>query len=205
MVHRQSFAVQREWLYVRNTGGVGRSQRQWSLYRDRPFQGWRLVGHGTRAVRLSALVARWRRAETTLLLYQDSHNTDALERSLNGYQHPDQWEGGAWITTASGKSAVLFAGTKSNGARYWHGFINPAGAQYPCVHGESVGQFPVCRLADGAPCPPADLIECADHTSQRGWWSTRFDAQFTLYDPADLARVAAGERESWQPQPYAVL
>ena len=146
-----------------------------------------------------------RLAETTLLLYQDSHTTDALERSLNGYRHPDQWEGGAWITTASGKSAVLFAGTKSNGAKYWYGFINPAGAQYPCVNGESVGRFPVCRLADGAPCPPADLIECADHTSQRSWWSMRFDAQFILYDPADLACVAVGERESWQPQPYAVL
>ena len=39
----------------------------------------------------------------------------------------------------------------------------------------------------------------------RGWWSTRFDAQFLLYDPADLAQVAAGAIEPWEPQPYASL
>ena len=41
--------------------------------------------------------------------------------------------------------------------------------------------------------------------SNRGWWTTRFDAEFILYDPADLAKVAAGQLESWQPQPYAVI
>ncbi len=29
------------------------------------------------------------------------------------------------------------------------------------------------------------------------------DAQFILYDPADLARVAAGQMQTWEPQPYA--
>jgi hypothetical protein len=32
-----------------------------------------------------------------------------------------------------------------------------------------------------------------------------FDAEFILYDPADLAKVAAGQLESWQPQPYAAI
>ena len=26
---------------------------------------------------------------------------------MKGYQHPDEWSGGAWITTKSGKSAVV--------------------------------------------------------------------------------------------------
>jgi hypothetical protein len=39
----------------------------------------------------------------------------------------------------------------------------------------------------------------------RGWWSTHFDAEFLLYNPDDLARVAAGELEPWLPQPYARL
>jgi hypothetical protein len=39
----------------------------------------------------------------------------------------------------------------------------------------------------------------------RGWWSTRFEAQFILYDPADLARVARVEIAPWEPQPYASL
>jgi hypothetical protein len=143
--------------------------------------------------------------ETVLLLYENSTNTEDIERCLTGYQHPDEWESGAWLTTGSGKAAVLFAGTKSTGAKYWYGFVNPAGPAYPCVEGEMVGEFTLCRLADGSPCPPEDLTECADHNDYRGWWSTRFDAQFILYDPTDLARVAAGEIASWEPQPYAVV
>jgi hypothetical protein len=141
--------------------------------------------------------------ETVLLLYESSLNTDEIVRSLNGYQHSDEWEGGAWIATSSGKTAVLFAGTKSVGAKYWYGFANPAGPDYPCVAADFVGQFTVCRLADGSSCPPEDLVECAGHNDYRGWWSTRWDGQIILYDPADLQRVAAGELQSWEPQPYA--
>jgi hypothetical protein len=31
------------------------------------------------------------------------------------------------------------------------------------------------------------------------------DAQILFYDPADLARVAAGQIPAWEPQPYASL
>lgn len=143
--------------------------------------------------------------ETALLLYAKSSDTENIERALDGYQHPDEWEGGAWLTTTTGKSAVIFAGTKSTGAKYWYGYVNPLGAQLPCVDGDFVGQFTVCRLANGAACPPTDLIECPGHTSDRGWWSTRMDAQIIFYDPDDLARVAAGQMQSWEPQPYATL
>lgn len=150
-----------------------------------------------------------RLSETTLLLYENSFNTEEIVRCLDGYQHPDEWEGGAWIDTPSGKAAVLFAGTKSTGTKYWYGYINPAGSQHPCVD-DHVTDFPTCRQADGSICPPEDFAGCCDENagtcvSNRGWWPTRFDAQFILYDPADLARVAAGEIESWQPQPYAVI
>ena len=126
---------------------------------------------------------------TTLLLYAKSTETDAIEHALAGYQHPDEWEGAAWLETEDGRSAVLFAGTKSIGAKYWYGFINPAGPDQPCVHNESVGEFAACRLADGTLCPPEDLVECTGH-NEWGWWSARFEAQFILYDPADLAQVA---------------
>jgi hypothetical protein len=147
--------------------------------------------------------------ETTLLLYESSQNTDSFERALDGYQHADEWEGGAWITTPSGKSAVLFAGTKSNGTKHWYGYINPAGPQYPCVD-HHVTDFVTCRLADGSSCPPEDFAGCCDEPqgtciSYRGWWSTQFDAQLILYDPADLAQVAAGEIDSWEPQPYTFV
>ncbi len=144
-------------------------------------------------------------AETVLLLYASSEDTPDIERCLAGYQHPDEWEGGAWLTTGTGKAAVLFAGTKGTGVKYWYGYVNPAGPEYPCVDQELVGEMVVCRWADGSPCPPEDLVECAGHNDYRGWWSARFDAQFILYDPADLARVAAGEVQSWEPQPYAAV
>jgi len=143
--------------------------------------------------------------ETVLLLYESSLNTPDIEHCLSGYQHPDEWEGGAWLTTNAGKQAVLFAGTKGTGDKYWYGYINPAGPEYPCVDQSFVGEFTVCRMADGIPCPPEDLIECVGHSDYRGWWSARFDAQFIFYDPDDLARVAAGEMAPWEPQPYASL
>lgn len=146
---------------------------------------------------------------TTLLLYENAYNTNDIVRNVTGYQHPDEWEGGAWITTPSGKSAVLFAGTKSSGTKYWYGYIHPQGPEYPCVD-EHVEEYGTCRMADGSLCPPEDLLGCCDEAegtcvSGRGWWSTHFDAQLLLYDPADLARVASGEIESCQPQPYAVV
>lgn len=141
----------------------------------------------------------------TLLHYESSENTEAIERSLVGYQHPDEWEGGVWLTTMSGKTAVLFAGTKSIGAKYWYGYANPAGAEFPCVAQDFVGQFTVCRYADGSACPASDLVECTGHNDYRGWWSSAFAAEFILYDPAELAQVAAGTMASWEPQPYAAL
>lgn len=147
--------------------------------------------------------------EVTLLLYENADNTEQIERALDGYQHPDEWGGGAWITTASGRAAVLFAGTKATGAKYWYGYVHPGGAELACVDA-AVTDFTTCRVADGSACPAGDFAGCCDEASggcasNRGWWTTRFDAQFILYDPADLARVARGEYEPWQPQPYASL
>jgi hypothetical protein len=142
---------------------------------------------------------------TVLLKYLDSQRSSQIRQCLKGYQHPDEWEGGAWITTTTGKSAVLFAGTKGTGAKYWYGFANPAGPDLPCVAEDFVGQFPVCRMADGSLCPAADLSECSGHNDFRGWWSARFDAQFILYNEADLALVAKHRMPAWKPQPYATL
>lgn len=150
-----------------------------------------------------------RLAEMPLLLYENVTNTPNIERAMQGYQHADEWEGAAWITTSSGKSALLFAGTKANGSKYWYGYRHPAGPDYPCVDAH-VTDFPTCRTAAGAVCPAEDFAGCCDEAlenciSYRGWWSTRFDAQFILYDTAQLAAVAAGQLAPWQPQPYAHL
>ncbi len=46
---------------------------------------------------------------------------------------------------------------------------------------------------------------CEDCALQRGWWSDRMDGQMIFYDPNDLAAVARGEMEPWEPQPYATM
>jgi hypothetical protein len=166
-----------------------------ALYAYRPW----LDAAGTPAAAGASLPA------TTLLQYASTLDTEDIERCLAGTQHADTWEGAAWLTTPSGKSAVLFAGTKGVGDRFWYGFLNPAGPDFPCVAGDFVNEYTTCRRADGSPCPPEDLVECANHTSSRGWWSSRFSGRLLLYDPDDLARVAAGTAEPWTPQPYAFL
>jgi hypothetical protein len=148
-------------------------------------------------------------SETTLLLYQDTYTSNEIVRCMTGYQHPDEWEGGAWVSTPSGHTAVLFSGTKSTGSKYWYGYINPAGPEHPCVD-DNVTDMITCRLADGTPCPPEDFAGCCDESlgdcvSLRGWWSSRFDSRIIFYDPAHLAMVASGAIESHEPQPYAFL
>lgn len=44
-------------------------------------------------------------------------------------------------------------------------------------------------------------LSCND----RGWWSTGFVGQFIFYDPDDLAKVAKGSLQPYEPQPYATL
>lgn len=144
-----------------------------------------------------------------LLQYVPSFETEDFGRALVGYQHPDEWNGAAWVQTAAGSQALLFAGTKSNGSKYWYGYLNPQGPQAVCVD-RNIGDFPTCRMADGSLCPPEDFAGCCDEeagscASLRGWWSDHFDAQILFYDPDQLQRVATGEWQPWQPQPYARL
>lgn len=49
--------------------------------------------------------------------------------------------------------------------------------------------------------PEGPCLDCED----RGWWSADFEGQIIFYDPADLAAVAQGTLEPWQPQPYATM
>jgi hypothetical protein len=110
-----------------------------------------------------------------LLFYGNIYTPDSP--AMNNYHHSDEWAGGAWLT-AGDKSGVIFVGTKGTGD-CWYGCSD--GTVWP----------------DEPPYPP----ECPE----RGWWSTGFEGQILLYDPADLAAVAQGAMETWEPQPYAML
>ena len=109
-----------------------------------------------------------------LIKYSDYfHGEPVLWQQMNGYQHSDEWTGGAWVT-AGGKSAVVFVGTKGIGTA-WYG--DPLGE---CVED--------CELAH-----------------LRGWWSDRFEGWFLFYDTDELALVAQGLIEPYEPQPYAFM
>ena len=112
-----------------------------------------------------------------LLLYGNVYTEGSP--TLDGYHHSDEWSGAAWLT-AGDRSAVVFAGTKGTG-ECWYGCSD--GTVWP----------------DEPPYPEG----CPDF--DRGWWSTGFEGQIIFYDPADLAAVARGEKQPWEPQPYAAL
>jgi hypothetical protein len=105
--------------------------------------------------------------------------------AMNGYKDSDHWMGGAWLTTAD-KGAVIFVGTKALGEA-WYGFAN--GLVWP--HD--------CAENNACPDPPEWPYD------NRGFWADDYEAQMIFYDPAELAAVAAGQMETWEPQPYAVM
>ena len=144
--------------------------------------------------------------EVPLLLYSATRtdSPDTTDSYLNGYQHPDEWEGGAWLTTTDSRSAVIFVGTKGTGDHYWYGWINPANPTKPCVFLE-ITESETCFNADGTPCSPGVKKECSGHNEDRGWWSSDYSAQMLFYDPSVFAAVATGELAPHQPQPYIVL
>ena len=140
-----------------------------------------------------------------LLAYQNSEMAENFDQALNDYSHADEWEGAAWLSTKTGKMAIIFTGTKATGEKTWYGWRNPQGAEFPCIETELRNQFTTCYLANGSSCPAEDLNGCSGHNDYRGWWSSEFEAQILFYNPNDLAMVAAGMMEPWQPQPYVVM
>lgn len=127
---------------------------------------------------------------TPLLLYGTQNSGDVEISSdpsmaMANFSESDEWSGGAWLT-AGNKSSVIFVGTKALG-KTWYGFSN--GVVYP-TSGDPDEIYP------DVPDWPHD---------SRGWWSDNITARIIFFDPADLAKVAEGTLESYEPQPYAIL
>jgi hypothetical protein len=126
---------------------------------------------------------------TPLLLY-GTQEAGGIEITLSdtmkmtGFKEADEWSGGAWLTSGT-QSAVLLAGTKATG-NCWYGFAN--GVVYPTD--SDATEFP------DVPDWPYD---------DRGWWSEEINGQFMLFDTDELAKVAAGTLNTYDPQPYATL
>lgn len=86
--------------------------------------------------------------------------------------------------------------------RYHHSDLWP-GAAWPAAGGKEAVIFAGTKGRGDCwygnqegPC-----LDCEN----RGWWSTYFDGEIIFFDPADLAAVARGEMEPYEPQPYAVM
>ncbi len=86
--------------------------------------------------------------------------------------------------------------------RYHHSDMWPgaawmtAGGNAAVVFAGTKGRGDCWYGNENGPC-----LDC----DNRGWWSTYFDGEIVFFDPGDLAAVAAGEMEPYEPQPYAVL
>jgi hypothetical protein len=113
-----------------------------------------------------------------LLLYSSAYDDIEGIYAVSDYHHSDEWSGGAWLTSG-GKTAVIFAGIKGLGD-CWYGYYD--GTVWP----------------EEPPYPE-------EGPGERGWWSDDFTARIIFYDPSDLSRVAQGEMEPYQPQPYAAM
>lgn len=113
-----------------------------------------------------------------LLLYSSVYDDPEGANALADYHHSDQWAGGAWLEKDN-KSAVIFAGVKGKG-NCWYGFQD--GTVWP----------------EEPPFPEPG-------TGERGWWSDYFQGEIIFYNPSELAQVASGEMEPYEPQPCAVL
>jgi hypothetical protein len=116
-----------------------------------------------------------------LLKYSSVYDDFGGVNAVKNYCHSDIWSGGAWLTKDD-KAAVVFVGKKGKGA-CWYGY--PDGIR-----------------VDTSGNADAEYVE---GEGQRGWWADRFVAEIMFYDPADFARVANGDIEPYEPQPYVVL
>jgi hypothetical protein len=132
------------------------------------------------------------RAITPLLLYghqaegmPDIVTDDTLR--MDGYAESDHWWGGAWLTAEAG-NAVIFTGTKALGES-WYGFANGVVWDYACADDP------------GIDCPPVPEFPF----DNRGYWAEIYQPAILFFDPEDLAKVAVGEAEPYEPQPYALI
>ncbi|KPL11169.1 hypothetical protein AMJ85_04335 [candidate division BRC1 bacterium SM23_51] len=90
----------------------------------------------------------------------------------------DGWgDGGAWLEIG-GRSALAISCVRSVGDTWY---------------GDSLGTF---HSQDDIPEPPF---------GSRGVGATNMKNGLMLYNPADLAAVAAGTLQSWDPQPYCIF
>jgi len=124
---------------------------------------------------------------TTLLEYGSVEGSDNYNypNSIDDYNHADAWRTGEWIQWET-KSAAMIIGNKAHGDN-WYGY-----------QGENMRLTWI--IAD---CPQPEF-ETTDPDG-KGWRAHSYLPMAIFYSPSDLAQVAAGTMESYEPQPYAAI
>ncbi len=124
---------------------------------------------------------------TTLLQYGPVEGTDNYNfpNSVDGYKHSDNWREATWVSSTE-QNAVAIIGNKALGNN-WYGYIGER------MHHDWV-------IAD-TPYPDFYITD----PDGKGWKGHNMQPMIIFYNPSDLAKVAAGTMQSYEPQPYAAL
>lgn len=124
---------------------------------------------------------------STLLQYGPVEESDNYNfpNSLNDYNHADWWKGADWISIDE-QNAVVVIGNKGLGHNYYG--YNGERMRHDWV----IADLPYPEFAETDP-------------NGKGWKAYNTAPMIIFYDPADLAAVAVGTMESYDPQPYAAL
>ena len=97
--------------------------------------------------------------KTTPLLLYDNVIAPSPQKTLKGYSHTDEWNGGAWLTTGS-KAALIFVGNKGVGYT-WYGCDQGQECPPDCDCGESRGWWSNTIQAQMIFYDPGDIAQVA--------------------------------------------
>jgi hypothetical protein len=107
--------------------------------------------------------------------------TDKSACDFPDYTFDDKWEGGAFLESSDGKSAVTLFGVKGLGGNYYG---SPGDGTLDEGCGPSMEPASMCNPSQGYHADP-------------------FERQVIFYDVAELAAAAGGRRDPWTIVPYA--
>ncbi|MBN1481168.1 T9SS C-terminal target domain-containing protein [candidate division KSB1 bacterium] len=124
---------------------------------------------------------------TTLLQYGSVEGTDNyfFPHSIDGYKHSDDWREALWLATGN-QNAVALVGNKALGD-HWYGYYGER-----MRHDWVIADVPYPEFWQTDP-------------DGKGWRSHFRVPMILFYNPENLAHVAAGRLQSYEPQPYAAL
>jgi len=124
---------------------------------------------------------------STLLQYGSVEGTNNYNfpNSISRYNHADWWKDADWISVGN-RATVGIIGNKALGNN-WYGYW-----------GENMRHDWV--IAD-QPYPEFVVSD----PNGKGWKSHNLIPMILFFDPSDLAQVAKGIKQAYEPQPYCVL